>query len=80
MREQINSEWSKKCFVILQNEIEPRAKKLGLKLQDFLDPRITSILAKLEFDGVYTRRDVRALLDERVKYLNGVNDMTSKHE
>lgn len=76
----MNSEWSKKCFVILQNEIEPRAKKLGLKLQDFLDPRITSILAKLEFDGVYTRRDVRALLDERVKYLNGVNDMTSKHE
>ena len=62
-------EWAKKCYVILVNEIAPRAKKLNLKPGEFLHSDVSSFLAWLEFEGVITRRDLRKLLDNRMEEL-----------
>lgn len=72
------SAWTEKCYIVLINEIVPRAKKLNIGLRDFLNPAIVSTLIKLEYDGVLTRREVRHLLDERVKYIKE-NDMKEQH-
>lgn len=63
------AEWSKKCSVVLQNEVLPRAKKLGLTLEEFADANALSVLARLEYEGIITRRTLREILDERVKVL-----------
>ena len=63
------AEWSKKCSVVLQNEVLPRAKKLGISLDEFADANALSALARLEYDGIITRRTLREILDERVKVL-----------
>ena len=60
---------SKKCFIILTNEIVPRAKKLGIPIREFLDSEVSGLLARLEYEGIMTRKEVRTLLDERVKVL-----------
>ena len=60
---------SKKCFTILTNEIVPRAKKLGIPIREFLDSEVSGLLARLEYEGIMTRKEVRSLLDERVKVL-----------
>lgn len=65
----IDPEFSKKCYTILINEVVPRAKKLGLPLKDFLSAEITGLLARLEYEGILTRADVRYMLNERVKVL-----------
>lgn len=61
--------FSEKCHVILINEVVPRAKKLGLPLKEFLSSEITGLLARLEYEGILTRSDVRYMLNERVKVL-----------
>ncbi len=66
----VDTGWSKKCSVVLLNEIVPRAKKLNMNLQEFLDPKIAHHLVQLEYRGYITRRELRTLLDERVKYIN----------
>jgi hypothetical protein len=66
----MNPEWSKKCFTILINEIAPRAKKLNMSIQEYLDPKIAHHLVQLEYQGYITRRELRTLLDERMKYIN----------
>lgn len=66
----IDSAWSKKCFTILINEIVPRAKKLNMSIQEYLDPKIAHHLVQLEYQGYITRRELRTLLDERMKYIN----------
>jgi hypothetical protein len=66
----IDSAWSKKCFTILINEIVPRAKKLNMDLKEFLDPKIVHYLVQLEYQGYITRRELRTMLDERVKFIN----------
>jgi hypothetical protein len=63
------AEWSKKCSVVLQNEVLPRAKKLGISLDEFADANALSALARLEYDGIITRRTLREILDERVKII-----------
>ncbi len=63
------AEWSKKCSVVLLNEILPRAKKLGISLDEFADASALSVLARLEYEGIITRRTLREILDERVKVL-----------
>lgn len=63
------AEWSKKCSVVLQNEVLPRAKKLGLSLDEFADASALSVLARLEYEGIITRRTLREILDERVNVL-----------
>ena len=65
----IEAEWSKKCSVVLQNEVLPRAKKLGLTLEEFCDPSAVSALVHLEFQGIITRRTLREILDERVRII-----------
>jgi hypothetical protein len=65
----IDAEWSKKCSVVLQNEVLPRAKKLGLSLDEFADASALSVLARLEYEGIITRRTLREILDERVRIL-----------
>lgn len=65
----IEAEWSKKCSVVLQNEVLPRAKKLGITLDEFADANALSALARLEYDGIITRRTLRKILDERVKII-----------
>ncbi len=62
-------EWSKKCSVVLQNEVLPRAKKLGISLDEFADASALSVLARLEYEGIITRRTLREILDERVNVL-----------
>jgi hypothetical protein len=63
------AEWSKKCSVVLQNEVLPRAKKLGISLDEFADASALSVLARLEYEGIITRRTLREILDERVNVL-----------
>jgi hypothetical protein len=65
----IDAEWSKKCSVVLQNEVLPRAKKLGISLDEFADATALSVLARLEYEGIITRRTLREILDERVNVL-----------
>jgi hypothetical protein len=65
----IEAEWSKKCSVVLQNEVLPRAKKLGISLDEFADANALNALARLEYDGIITRRTLREILDERVKII-----------
>lgn len=65
----IEAEWSKKCSVVLQNEVLPRAKKLGISLDEFADATALSVLARLEYEGIITRRTLREILDERVRIL-----------
>jgi hypothetical protein len=66
----IDPAWSKKCFTILTNEIAPRAKKLNIPISEFMDSSASGYLALLEFQGHITRRELRMILDERVKYIN----------
>ena len=63
----IENEWAKKCAVILLNEIVPRAKKLNVSISDFWDNQLLAYLARLEYEGVITRRQLRQCLDLRVK-------------
>jgi hypothetical protein len=67
----MDPEWPKKQkrFIVLQNEVLPRAKKLGLTVSEFCDPVILGALAQLEFDGIISRKTLREILDERVKVL-----------
>ena len=67
------AEWSKKCFVIVENEIAPRAKKLGLSLEAFIPASYVSLLARGEFEGTMTRRELRKILDERMRFLQNDN-------
>jgi len=66
---EIDKDWSKKCSVVLQNEVLPRAKKLGITLDEFADASALSVLARLEYEGIITRRTLREILDERVKII-----------
>jgi hypothetical protein len=63
------AEWSKKCSVVLLNEVLPRAKKLGISLDEFADASALSVLSRLEYEGIITRRTLREILDERVRIL-----------
>jgi hypothetical protein len=63
------AEWSKKCSVVLLNEVLPRAKKLGISLDEFADASALSVLSRLEYEGIITRRTLREILDERVNVL-----------
>ncbi len=68
------AEWSKKCSIVLQNEVLPRAKKLGISLDEFADANALSALARLEYEGIITRRTLREILDERVRILKDETD------
>lgn len=65
----IDPSFSKKCFVILTNEVLPRAKKLNMTVGEFYDVSLLGYLARLEFDGYITRKELREILDYRVKDL-----------
>lgn len=67
------AEWSKKCSVVLLNEVLPRAKKLGISLDEFADASALSVLSRLEYEGIITRRTLREILDERVNVLKNDN-------
>lgn len=66
----MTDDFPKKCEVIIMNEILPRAKKLNMKLDEFITPEMSGYLAVLEYQGYITRKELRAILDERVKFLN----------
>ena len=65
----IEAEIAKKCSVILFNEIVPRARKAGLSLHEFCEPSLAGTLARFEYEGIMTRKEIRSLLDDRVKVL-----------
>ena len=67
------AEWTKKCSVVLLNEVLPRAKKLGISLDEFADASALSVLSRLEYEGIITRRTLREILDERVNVLKNDN-------
>jgi hypothetical protein len=73
-------EWSKKCFTIMTNELVPRAKNLGISLNEFCDPNAINALVRLEFDGIITRKTLREILDERVKIIQNDKLRTDKME
>jgi len=60
---------AKKCSVILFNEIIPRARKTGLSLHEFCTPTLAGLLARWEYEGIMTRKEIRSLLDDRMKDL-----------
>lgn len=60
-------EWSEKCYIVLQNEVFPRATKLNITPRQFIDPVFLSNLIRLEYEGVMSRKDLRDILDIRVK-------------
>lgn len=64
-----DSDIAKKCSVILFNEIVPRARKVGLSLHEFCEPSLAGTLARFEYEGIMTRKEIRSLLDDRVKVL-----------
>ena len=41
MKQEIDPAFSKKCFVILINEVLPRAKKLDMPVSEFIDSKFT---------------------------------------
>ena len=47
------------CFVILENEVEPRKSKYGFRPP----PEFTGRLAFLEFSGAIRRQETRKILD-----------------
>lgn len=65
----MTNELAKKCQVILFNEIVPRAKKAGISLREFCEPSLAGTLARFEYEGIMTRKEIRSLLDERVEVL-----------
>jgi hypothetical protein len=65
----IEKEWAKKCSVILLNEVAPRAKKVNRLPSKFWDTTLIAYLARLEYEGIITRRQLRQCLDLRVKEL-----------
>jgi len=75
----MDTEWSKKCYVILMNEIVPRANKLNMPVSEFLDSKISSYLARLEYEKVITRKQLRELLDEHVRYTMEKAKMKDSH-
>lgn len=75
----VDPAWAKKCSVILLNEIAPRVKKLGITYTEFMDSDGMSFLAALEFNGHITRRELRSILDERVKVLQK-NDIVQDNQ
>ena len=76
----LDAELSKKCFVVLQNELTPRAKKLGITLKEFCDPAVIGALVRLEHDGIISRKTLREILDERVKTIQNDKLRTDKME
>lgn len=67
------AEISKKCQIILINEALPRAKKLGITLHEFYDASLLGWLARCEYEGVITRKQLREILDHRVNVLKNDN-------
>lgn len=65
----IDADIAKKCSIILFNEIVPRARKAGLSLHEFCEPSLAGTLARFEYEGIMTRKEIRSLLDDRVKVL-----------
>lgn len=66
----METDFYKKCFVVLTNEIKPRAAKCGVTINELLEPSVAHYLVQLEYQGYITRRELRTILDERVKFLN----------
>lgn len=71
----MEAEWAKKCYVVLVNEIVPRAKKLNIPISEFMDSKLSSYLTRLEYDGVITRKQLRELLDEHIRHIEGKLNM-----
>ena len=65
--------WPESCSVILINEVAPRAKKLGLTIEEFCNPSAIGALARLEHEGIISRKTLREILDERVKVIQDEN-------
>ena len=76
----LDAELSKKCFVVLQNKLMPRAKKLGITLNEFCDPAAIGALVRLEHEGIISRKTLREILDERVKTIQNDKLRTDKME
>lgn len=54
---------------MVQNELVPRANKLGMALDEFFDPKMASVLVYMEREGVISRNDLREIFDRRVAHL-----------
>ena len=54
--------WPQHCCVILLNEIEPRVKRYGLRLNDGALHQAAAI-AWVEYNGETTRKQTREMLD-----------------
>lgn len=71
----MNTEIAKKCYVILMNEIVPRAKKLNVSISEFMPSPLSGYLARLEYEGVITRKQLRELLDEQYRHVKEKSSM-----
>jgi hypothetical protein len=58
---------AKKAYILLLNEFMPRAKKLGVSVNEFIPPEVAAFIIQSELNGTYTRNDVRKFLDEIVR-------------
>jgi hypothetical protein len=52
-----------KLAKILINEILPRAKKCNQTVEEFIPDDVAVMLARMELEGHFTRKDVRMILD-----------------
>lgn len=55
---------AKKVYIILINEIIPRAKRLKLSISEFIDGWLVNLLARLEILNYITRHKLRKFLDD----------------
>ena len=58
---------AKKAYVILMNELLPRAKKCGQTVEEFIPSEVAAAFIRGELDGIMTRRETRKLLDIMVE-------------
>jgi len=68
MHEQITNNVDSVAFYqklakILINEILPRAKKCNQTVDEFIPDGVAAMLARMELEGHFTRKDVRKILD-----------------
>ena len=61
---------TRKLSAILINEIKPRAKRLGMSLDEFIGTMPLGQMAAFEYHGRLTRHQLRKILDFYVELLN----------
>ena len=74
----INTEISTKYAKFVLNELMPRAKKLDIRLDDFLPPQLAALIFSLELKGLTYRTHTRDFLNYLVDKSKPPTEITNK--